>query len=1224
LVLAAAGLKAGQEDYWIRQIAASRCEYLSGHGESPGQWYGARAATLGLAGIAQDQQCRAMFEGKDPITGEQVAQPKWVADPRSKLLAGPLAERLRALADERSIPVGELAGSQVLAAEVRAVLSRREVKAETIERVSRHVLGADPQEVYGDAYAEAAKHAGRRVDDRDACFDLCFSDVKSGSLFYAGADEATRREYVAARQEAIRGALGWLEQHAVGVRRGHGGSEHLDGRGLLAIGYDHRTSREGDPQLHTHMLAQNLTEGPDGRATALDSKRLWAHLMTAERVYQQLWRAELSQRLGLEFVEVADHEQLEIKGWEDKALRDGFSKRAAQVKAQCDAWGTSDTRTAREAARATRRAKDHSETEDVIYDRWRAELAEHGVTERTYAERLGRATGHALTEDQTAALLGELAGPEGLTAQASTFARRDVVDQLARRLPVGTSASTTLRELEVLADRFLSERAVVVARDEQLAEVRYSTPELVALEERMLDGATARADAGCAVVAPEHLRATLEAFPMMAQDQADALADLTRSGAGVSLLVGKAGYGKTFVAGAAAHTYGLQGHRLIGTAPTGLAATGLASEGFTDARTVDRLLGDLEQRRDRLDAKTVLLVDEAGMVGTRKLARLLEEANQAEAKVILIGDDRQLSSIDAGGGFRGLRLRLGASELTQNRRQQAKWEQQALELVRRFEVEQAVSLYREHDRVVLAETRDELTRGLLEDWRQAFRDGQDVVILAHRRQDVGRFNLACQQLRADAGELNPDPEQRLHVGDRRFAVGDRVVCGKNALKQLGVANGTRGTVVALDREARSLTIQIGDNADAKSRGATEGERVTLPASYLDGKGRPGAPRRVDLAYATTGHKSQGLTKWTSLPFVSGREDAQWLYVVLSRAKHLTRIYTVTGPEERPPELSEVPDTRRAPDGYQRLAAVMGRDRAEQLATDARRLVYLRAMPTRQLRAERDRLDAAMDQAPRDRRHEAERATKRHAEREQRVRELKAAGVEGPELATAIKLADQAGEQAHQLRRHQQQRAAWLETNAEFVAQRRAVMGELGWRHRADARAIELDPPADLVAAFGPMPTERRAQADWRAAVSQVDGYRRAWGIDPPGSAKHEAWSEREEERKEHAGTTPVEDRQASPTSKRSRPERRPARTERRAVRAEELLGPQPTRDPSPAARLAGSPDHLRAVPRADPQPRRPRAGGRLKACPTLTMRACLRRVSSWQAGGPAAGSWSGG
>jgi hypothetical protein len=622
----------------------------------------------------------------------------------------------------------------------------------------------------------------------------------------------------------------------------------------------------------------------------------------------------------------------------------------------------------------------------------------------------------------------------------------------------------------------------------------------------------------------------------------------------VSLLVGKAGYGKTFVAGAVAHAYGLQGHRLLGTAPTGLAATGLAGEGFAGARTVDRLLADLEQRRDRLDANTVLLVDEAGMVGTRKLARLLDHANRAEAKVVLVGDDRQLSSIDAGGGFRGLRLRLGASELTCNRRQQAEWEQQALELVRRFQVQEAVGLYREHDRVVLAETKEELTRGLLADWRQAFGDGQDVVILAHRREDVGQFNLACQQLRTEAGEL--DQDARLLVGDRSLAVGDRVVCGKNALKRLGVANGTRGTVVALDREARSLTIRIGDNADARGRGAAEGELVTLPASYLDGKGRPGAPRRVDLAYATTGHKSQGLTKWTALPLVTGREDAQWLYVVLSRAKHLARIYTLTGPEERPAELAEVPDTRPTRDGYERLATVMGRDRPEVLASDARRLVDLRAMPTRQLRAERDRLDDALANAPRDRRHEAERAAKRHAEREQHVRGLKAGGVGGQELATAVKRSDQASEQARQLRAHQQQRAVWLEAHADLIAEQRAVLWELAWRQRADARAIELDPPADFVAAFGPMPTERKAKAAWRAVVGQVDGYRRAYGINQPGLAKHERQREREEVCKEPARTMPVEDHEARQGSDRTRPERRAGREEQLAG----LLGQQPTED----------------------------------------------------------------
>jgi hypothetical protein len=214
------------------------------------------------------------------------------------------------------------------------------------------------------------------------------------------------------------------------------------------------------------------------------------------------------------------------------------------------------------------------------------------------------------------------------------------------------------------------------------------------------------------------------------------------------------------------------------------------------------------------------------------------------------------------------------------------------------------------------------------------------------------------------------------------------------------------------------------------------------------------------------------------------------------------------------------------------------------------------MPTRQLRAERDRLDDALNQAPRDRCHEADRAAKRHAEREQHVHELKATAVEGPELATAVKRADQAGEQARQLRQHQQQRAAWLETHADLVAEQRVVRRELGWRHRADGRALELDPPAELVAAFGTMPEDRKGRAAWRAAVGQVDGYRRGYGIEQAKPAKHEGGSERDEP----AGVAPVEDRGTRPTSDRTQRERRPARHDRRADRVAELLGPQPTED----------------------------------------------------------------
>jgi ATP-dependent exoDNAse (exonuclease V) alpha subunit len=138
----------------------------------------------------------------------------------------------------------------------------------------------------------------------------------------------------------------------------------------------------------------------------------------------------------------------------------------------------------------------------------------------------------------------------------------------------------------------------------------------------------------------------------------------------------------------AREAFELDGYQVLGAAPTGIATVGLAEEGFADARTVDRLLLDLQQGRTQLDSRTVLVVDEAAMVGTRKLAPLLGHAEQARAKVVLVGDDRQFASIAAGGGFRALRLRLGASELTANRRQVEAWEQRAIDDVRAGNLEQ--------------------------------------------------------------------------------------------------------------------------------------------------------------------------------------------------------------------------------------------------------------------------------------------------------------------------------------------------------------------------------------------------------------------------------------------------------------------------------------------------------------------------------------------------------
>jgi AAA domain len=495
-------------------------------------------------------------------------------------------------------------------------------------------------------------------------------------------------------------------------------------------------------------------------------------------------------------------------------------------------------------------------------------------------------------------------------------------------------------------------------------------------------------------------------------------------------------------------------------------------------------------------------------------------------RATLVGDDRQLAAIDAGGGFRALRLRLGASELVENRRQRHAWEREALELIRSGLVDEAVAAYREHDRVVVAESKTAATLALLTDWWQAYQDSerdpnQDVVVLAHRRAEVDRLNTACQQLLAVRGRLGPE---RLQAEDLALAVGDRVVCGRNAIAQLGVANGSRGTITALDIQGGTLTIRL-DGAQSRE--------VTLPRWYLDGRGRGERNRRVDLAYATTGHRAQGLTRWRALVRLTGREDANWLYVQLSRAKQETTLYPVVGPEPQGTGELDLPELE-APDGYRQLAQALTRAGGQRLAIDTPSTLDLRRLSTRELRAERDRLRGLLDQAPKDRTRELARATARRADAEQTLAELTRSADQPPRptrmlglrwraqqpatrdaaVTIATQQLDRAADLELELRQHQQRRVGWLEANVHLGPAYRSVVRELAWQQRAAGVALEHDQPEYVRDALGPVPAPTRGRRVWRQAAAVIQDYRhtyqvsdpeRALGPEPRDPAQRAAW-----------------------------------------------------------------------------------------------------------------------
>ena len=1177
-------LAVGRAGYYTREIAKDREEYLSGKGEAPGVFHGGSARALGLEGECSPEAFKRLFAWQDPRSGEQ--------------------------------------------------------------------LGRAP-----------------RADAMPA-WDLVFRPHKDVSVLYGLGDAGTSREVAAAHQAGVRAAVAYLDRQ-VGTRTGRHGAEHVGGEGLLAVGFTHRTSRAGDPLLHTHLIIANRTRGPDGQWRTLDGREVYQHRLAADAVYQATYQVELSRSLGVRWAPADRWGNRAIEGMPEE-LRRSFSKRHQQISAELqrqEAQGKHRTpRLVRKVVHQTRPAKTH-ETPETLYGRWQQEARDLGfepgrlVREVTTpargreqhlagtAGRDGASAGPDGTSGKTPAGLADmltttggqpertvttmfdrLASPEGLTAQASTFTRREVLCGVGRELPAEAAGDVGPAELEALADRFLAERAVSVVSEHAIGERHYATPELLAVEQRLIDAAVGRAGEQTGVCLHDTLRATLAAHPTIGQDQAAMVRDITQDGRGVAVVVGKAGTGKTYALGVARHAWQLDGYRVLGAAPTGIATVCLDAEGFEHSRTVDALLHEVDQdhadrgrrhrrdpvaRRQReltrkrqaagrdrdttridqhqderaLDSRTVLVVDEAGMLGSRKLARLLDHAADARAKVVLVGDDKQLASIDAGGGFRGLRLRLGASELSENRRQAEPWEREAVEHLRDGNIDAALSTYREHDRLVAAETPQQLKETMLSDWWRSFQQGKRVAILAYRRDEVDQFNTACQQLRDTSGHLGPE---RLTVRDRSFAVGDQVVCGKNAIPSLGVANATRGQVVGLDVEQRSMTLKLQD-----------GRTVVLPREYLDQRparwvGNNPDRRTVDLAYATTGHKSQGITTDEVLVRVTSAENLQWLHVAGSRAIGQTRYYSVVSPEpasrqDREREQVDVPGADPTPIGQaEQMAAVARRDGSQRLAADTTARLDLRSMSRHDLRARREQLGELLTKGPRDQSRLVAHATMRRQQHEQRLagatsrrqdaRDLVGLLEHGParwlrrgDLArarqqyeqaeqafqVARQQADRAADRERNLRQTQQQYHAHREANPELVAEHRAVMREEAWQRRVAARAVELERPA-WSRELGQRPATVKGSRAWDRAVGQVVEYRQRWRVDD---------AERALGPEPHGTDASLERRQA----------RRHA--ERAVGRVRELAGDWTDRDERGDHREATRPsergDHRQATGRSD-------------------------------------------
>ena len=703
-------------------------------------------------------------------------------------------------------------------------------------------------------------------------FDLTFSAPKSVSLLYGLSSPEVSESVRAAHDEAVEDALSYLEAHAAFTRRGVNGVNRIETSGFVAAGFRQRTSRNGDPQLHTHVLVANVVHGSDGRWASLHASLLYHHGRTAGFVYQAALRAGLVSRLGVRF-ESPKNGMSEIAGVPAGLLSE-FSSRRAEVRARLAEIGASSARAAEIATLKTRRHKYLPGQGEVMLvglrENWQEQSRARGFDPGQLSSVLGRPRRPMLSTDHLHTLSGELLGPDGLTHGTSSFERRDIVRALAEHLPDGARLSA----LESAAQRVMAEPDVVgLGTEGRGGEEKLTTLELLGIEADLIALSEKAKGARAGIVNPAIVETVLTERAGMATEQAAMVSCVTSSGAGVEVVVGKAGAGKTYALDGARAAWQRAGFRVRGAALSARAAAELESGAGISSTTLSRLLYDIDRGEAIIGPRDVVVLDEAGMVGSRALHRLVSSVTGAGGKVVAVGDPRQLPEIEAGGGLRALANRLGSIELRENRRQEAAWERAALDALRHGEVAAGVTAYGKHGKLHELASAPAARMSMVSAWATARSDGTESRMYALRRSDVEDLNaLARVELRR-RGELGADLLFTGHMEavERAYAVGDEVLFCRND-KDLKVLNGTRGKVTSVEGETLMVETDRGPRA--------------VPPNYIEAG-------HLVHGYASTVHKAQGAT--VTRAFVLGG-DAIYReagYVALSRATSSTELFIVT-------------------------------------------------------------------------------------------------------------------------------------------------------------------------------------------------------------------------------------------------------------------------------------------------------------------------------------------
>ncbi|MHB8489703.1 MAG: MobF family relaxase [Candidatus Dormibacteria bacterium] len=795
--------------YLREAIAHQQIEYYTARGESPGCWHGAGAEALGLRGEVIDTDFAAMLSGTHPRTGEDLGK-HW--------------------------------GAQTVVA-----------------------------------------------------FDVAVSAPKDVSILYALGDERTRATILRIHGEGVQAAADYLQENAGWARQFNPKTRTTEAvrAKLVMPEFVHRTARPVtdastgrvtvDPQLHTHVTVPTWVERPDGSWSQLYSEALYQHAAAAGAIAQAEWRDRLVRELGVSTV-VDGKGCFSIVGITDAQRRE-FSRRTQQIEALERQLGIDSPYGHKLAVVSTRESKHEVAATENLFAQWRERAAGVGLDARSIQTLLAREP--AALQPRRLDVEGnrELLGERGLTAQYATFTRRDVIRTVAVHAPLGMSRP----QLEATADSILADREAVQPlvphrlegeRDADAItrwvdtghELRYTTPEMLAIERGMIAAAQQRSAACVGVADGRETEAAIAARPTLTTDQRAMVRTVCQSPAGVVVVEGAAGVGKTFALDVCREAFEATGIQVVGCALAGRAADVLETGADIPTWTVTGMLNELQV--DHLPPGGVLVVDEAGMIGDRELAELVSLAARDNAKLVVVGDPAQLQPIGAGAPMRTLGEHIGRVLVTENVRQKEPWERAALQLVRDGEARAAYDLYLSRGRIHVAESVPERRAEVVAEHARLEDRGVDVVILAQRRDEVAALNELARARAVQAGRVHGPT---LTVDGREYQAGDRVLCLSND-RASGVRNGTRATVIAVGVELQTVALERGDR-----------RQVVIDTTQYDA---------IERGYAMTVHKAQGMTAEVALVVGSDGATREWTYTAMSRGTEATHYYAVAQPPER--------------------------------------------------------------------------------------------------------------------------------------------------------------------------------------------------------------------------------------------------------------------------------------------------------------------------------------